>query len=53
MSDSLSLEQTAQFEGHLAGCPTCQAMLVEVAGGKETLDAAAAPSIRLCVATWL
>ena len=42
MSDSLSIEQTAQFEDHLAGCPTCQAMLVEVAGGKETLDAAAA-----------
>ena len=42
MSDSLSLEQTAQFEDHLAECTTCQAMLVEVAGGKETLDAAAA-----------
>lgn len=42
ISDSLSFEETNQFEEHLATCPTCQAMLVEVAGGSITLDSAAA-----------
>lgn len=42
ISDSLSFEETNQFEEHLATCPTCQAMLVEVAGGSVTLDIAAA-----------
>jgi eukaryotic-like serine/threonine-protein kinase len=42
INDSLSLEETNQFEEHLASCPTCQALLVEVAGGPATLDNAAA-----------
>jgi len=42
INDSLSVEQTNQFEEHLATCPTCQAMLVEVAGGPATLNNAAA-----------
>jgi len=42
INDSLSIEQTNQFEEHLATCPACQVMLVEVAGGLATLDSAAA-----------
>ncbi len=42
ISDSLSIEETDLFEAHLATCSTCQALLVEVAGGAATLDSAAA-----------
>ena len=42
INDSLSIDETNQFEEHLASCPTCQALLVEVAGGPATLDNAAA-----------
>ena len=42
ITESLSIEETNQFEEHLATCPTCQAMLVEIAGGSATLDIAAA-----------
>lgn len=42
ISDSLSFEETNEFEEHLATCPTCQAILVEVAGGSISLDSAAA-----------
>lgn len=42
INDSLSIDETNQFEEHLASCPTCQALLMEVAGGPATLDNAAA-----------
>ena len=42
ISDSLSIEETNQFEDHLAACPACQAVLVEIAGGPSTLDNAVA-----------
>ena len=42
ISDSLSIEETNQFEDHLAACPACQAVLVEIAGGPATLDSAVA-----------
>ena len=42
ISDSLSIEETNQFEEHLANCPKCQEMLVEVAGGSKAIDTASA-----------
>ncbi len=40
ISDSLSIEETNQFEDHLANCPKCQEILVEVAGGSKAIDTA-------------
>ncbi len=42
ISDSLSIEETNQFEEHLSTCSKCREMLAEVAGGTEVLHAASA-----------
>jgi len=40
LSDALSIEETDQFEVHLATCPKCQEFLIEVAGGSRVLEQA-------------
>lgn len=40
ISESLSTEDTDRFEEHVAKCPKCQKLLMEVAGGTEVLSAA-------------
>ena len=40
ISDSLSINEANQFEEHVATCVKCQQLLMEVAGGSETLETA-------------
>ncbi len=42
ISDSLNIEETNQFEEHLATCPKCRELLVEAAGGSDVLNTASA-----------
>jgi hypothetical protein len=40
---ALDAEETAEYEGHLAGCPLCQAQVVELEGIRDVLARGAAP----------